>query len=363
MKKVAIIGDSQHGGYGHGLDKAFAGVSGTRTVAVADPDEAGRKEAIDNSGAEKGYSEYRRMLAEEKPDIVVVATHDLGNHPEFIHASVEAGAHVYVEKPLATTPAEIDGMLHACKNANKSLVVAIPWRGHRPIEEHVVPIVKGGRIGEPRYARMYGFGGELAGDQWFIDLYPHFFDLLTRLFGLPSWCHAHIVQDGRDATAADVKEGAFGLGPTVGNGMRAYYQYNCGFAAEYQSFADDGKEAPYRMDIFGTAGAISIPGAMSDGPDVYLHPLSNPKPVADDRWEVVVEEPYKGGDKWVNAHHRMAKSMVDMLEGREPEIELCKGGDQRDYAMMSMAARQSHIEGTRIELPFEFDGNPLLNWK
>ena len=362
MKRIAIIGDTEHGGYGHGLDRSFVGVEGTETVAVADPDDAGREEAIKSSGAAKGYADYRKMLAEEKPDIVVVATHDLGNHPEFIHASVEAGAHIYVEKPLATTPAQIDRMMQACKDADKLLVVAIPWRGHRPIDDHLIPIIKEGKIGEPRYARMYGFGGEMAGDQWFIDLYPHFFDLLTRLFGLPSWVHAHITQDGRDATAADIKPGSWGMGPTAGNGMRAYFQYDCGFAAEYQSFADDDKEVPYRIDFFGTAGAVSVPGAMRPGPDVYLHPLSNPKPVADDRWEVVVEDPSEH-EKWVNAHHRMAKSMVDMLEGREPEINLCMARDQRDYAMMSMAARDSHIKGARVALPFEFDGNPFDNWK
>lgn len=359
MKRVVVIGDTKHGGFGHSLDEAFTGVEGTRLVALSDPDEAGRAASIKRCGAEKGYADYRKMLADEKPDIVVVATHDLGNHPEFIRAAVAAGAHVYVEKPLATTPAEIDSLIATCDAAGKLLIVAIPWRAHPPIHETVIPSIRAGKIGEPRYARMYGFGGELAGDQWFIDLYPHFFDLLTLLFGMPSWCHAHITQDGRDATPGDMKPGAFGMGPSAGNGIRVYYQYDCGFAAEFQSFRDDGKESPYRMDIFGTAGAMSVTGAMRDGWDVLLHPLSNPAPM-DDRWQVIAETT---GRKWIDSHHRMAKSMVAMIDGLKPEYTLCTGRDQRNYAMMSMAARMSHVKGCRIPLPMEFDGNPFESWK
>jgi predicted dehydrogenase len=362
MRRVAIIGDSNHGYYGHGLDEAFAGVEGTETVALADPVEEGRQAAIANSGAAKGYADYREMLAAEKPDIVVVATHDLGNHEEFVLAAVAAGAHVYIEKPLATTPVEIDRMLAACEEANRLLVVACPWRGHPPIQSTLIPMIRDGEIGEPRFARMYGFGGEMGGDQWLIDLYPHFFDLLWQLFGTPQWCYAHMTQDGRDATPADRKPGAFGMGASVGNGVRAYYQYECGFAAEFQSYKDDGKEVPYRIDFFGTGGSLSVPGAMRDGPDIYRHPLSNPRPI-DDRWEVVVETPLPGGRKWVESHHRMAKSMVDMLDGRKPEFELCTGKHQRRYAEMSMAARIAHIRGARVSLPIDTDRNPLDTWE
>ena len=42
MHRVAIVGHTGRGNYGHFLDLAFVGVEGARIVAVADPDDTGR---------------------------------------------------------------------------------------------------------------------------------------------------------------------------------------------------------------------------------------------------------------------------------------------------------------------------------
>ena len=44
--RIAIIGHTGRGNYGHYLDRAFEGVEGTEVVALADPDDEGRKAAI-----------------------------------------------------------------------------------------------------------------------------------------------------------------------------------------------------------------------------------------------------------------------------------------------------------------------------
>ena len=71
--RVAIIGHTGRGDYGHNVDQAFVGVAGATIVALADPDDAGRQEALQRTGALKGYADYRQMLAEERPDIAVIA--------------------------------------------------------------------------------------------------------------------------------------------------------------------------------------------------------------------------------------------------------------------------------------------------
>ena len=40
--RVAIIGHTGHGNYGHYLDRAFEGVEGTEVIALSDPDDEGR---------------------------------------------------------------------------------------------------------------------------------------------------------------------------------------------------------------------------------------------------------------------------------------------------------------------------------
>lgn len=360
--RVAIIGHTGHGNYGHYLDRAFEGVAGTQVVAVADPDEAGRAALVRHTGAPRGYADYREMLERERPDIAVVASREIGDHHALVLAAAERGCHVYLEKPVAASPAEVDEMVAACARRDLLLIVAHPWRGHPPIQRVAIPLVRSGKIGQPRLARIYGMGGRHGGDELFIDLAPHFFDFLWQLFGTPQWCHAHITQDGRSCTPADVRPGMEGMGRVAGNGIKAYYAFADGFAADFESYSGDGKEVPYRIDIHGTAGTLSLPGPMSNQPDIYFHPLANPPLRGDDRWEAVSADPPPDADKWPKAHHRMAASMVAMLRGQTPEYELVQGAQARLYLEMALLAHASHITGARVGLPLPGGNNPFDSW-
>ena len=70
--RVAIIGSTGRGNYGHGLDGPWQHLDSCEVVAVADEHEGGRAAAIKRSGAKTGYSDYREMLAKEKPNIVAI---------------------------------------------------------------------------------------------------------------------------------------------------------------------------------------------------------------------------------------------------------------------------------------------------
>ena len=184
--KVGIIGHTGRGHYGHYLDMAFVGVEGCEIVALADPDDTGRAEIQQKTGAPAAYADYREMLEKEKPDIAVLASREIGDHLELVLQTAARGAHIYLEKPIAATPAEVDQMMAACAAKDLLLVVAHPWRAHPPIQHTAIPLIRLGKIGEPRLARIYGMGGEHGGDQLFLDLYPHFFDFLWQVWGEPS---------------------------------------------------------------------------------------------------------------------------------------------------------------------------------
>jgi len=238
MQTVAIVGNTNRGKYGHYLDMGFVGVEGAEIIALADPDDEGRAAALKKTGAPKGYADYREMIEKEGPDITVFASREIGDHLDFVLNAQEVGTHIYIEKPLAATPAEVDQMVAACEHNDKLLIVACPWRGHPPIQHIAIPLIKEGKIGEPRLARIHGRNGPHGGDQMFLDLYPHFFDFLGQVWGEPSWCHAHITVDGRDATPANLKAGVEGMGLVAGNGIRAYYQFE-DFAADFEAYEGD----------------------------------------------------------------------------------------------------------------------------
>ena len=357
--RVAIIGHTGRGNYGHGVHRAFVGVEGTEIVALADPDDDGRRAAIEITGAKQGYADYNEMLATEQPDIAVIASREIGDHLEMVLAAASAGAHIYLEKPIAASPAEVDQMLAACERSGSLFIMAHPWRGHPPIQRVAIPLIREGKIGQPRLARIYGQGGRHGGDQLLIDLHPHFFDFLWQLFGAPLWCHAHITQDGRSVEPADLKPGVEGMGLVAGNGIKAYYAFDGGFAADFESYVGDGIESPYRIDIHGTQGTLSLPGPMRNEPDIYYHPHVNPRLLDDDRWEVIPADPPPDEFKWHNAHQRMAASMLAMLRGETPEYALASGADARRYLEMAMAAHASHMAGARVTLPLPAATNPF----
>ena len=101
--RVAVIGRTGRGNYGHGLDVVWLQIPNTTIVAVADENEAGRAAAAKRLGARTAYADYRQMLQKERPRIVSVAPRFLDCHRDMVVACAEAGASVLLEKPLCRT--------------------------------------------------------------------------------------------------------------------------------------------------------------------------------------------------------------------------------------------------------------------
>ena len=70
--RVAVIGHTGRGDYGHGLDTMWGGLPETQVVAVADPNPRGRAAAAHRLGDVPAFDDYRAMLAQTQPDIVAV---------------------------------------------------------------------------------------------------------------------------------------------------------------------------------------------------------------------------------------------------------------------------------------------------
>lgn len=376
-KRIAIIGDTLDGGYGHNVDLAFVGVEGAEIVALADPDESGRKLHMERTGAARGYADYAEMLKTEKPDITVITPHELNNHLPMVLAAAENGSHSYVEKPLAATVDAVDEMIEACEKTGVLLVTALPWRGHPEIQKIAIPLIKEGKIGDPQWARIhgncpawapeYGDWDVFGGDQWMIDLYPHHFNFMCQIFGKPLWCQSFLTQGGRPANPTDLTTGAFGVKKTAGDGILAHYQFESAIV-EFVALLgtnrglERGFSTLYGVEIHGTEGTLYLPGAIIDGPDVYYHPHTHPGLPGDDLWEILVDNSLPGMEKWTNSHHNMARSMMDLIDGKTPEYELCLGPSARVDTEMAMAARLFHIKGARIHFPLEETGDPFENW-
>ena len=122
--RVAVIGRTGRGNYGHGLDVVWNEIDNPEVVAVADPDEKGRADAAARVKAKSAYADYRQMLEKERPEIVSVADRWLDEHRDMVVACARHGAHVFLEKPMARTLKEADEMIAACESHHVKLAIA-----------------------------------------------------------------------------------------------------------------------------------------------------------------------------------------------------------------------------------------------
>jgi predicted dehydrogenase len=105
------------------------------------------------------YGDFRELLTAQKPDIVIVATPDHW-HPLIAIAAMQAGAHVYVEKPIGHTINEGKAMVRVARQTGKVCQVGT----HRRVSPHNVSGMdflksgKAGKIGMVRAFVSYGGG-------------------------------------------------------------------------------------------------------------------------------------------------------------------------------------------------------------
>jgi predicted dehydrogenase len=120
IKKVAVIGC--------GLISSkkylpiFAKNKRTKLVAVCDLDKEQVKKAALKFGAPKAYLDVSRMLTQERPDIVAIATPPQ-THAKITIEALTKGAHVLVEKPMATEVSDCDQMIKTAEKCGKKLGV------------------------------------------------------------------------------------------------------------------------------------------------------------------------------------------------------------------------------------------------
>lgn len=96
--------------------------------------------------AAKGYLDYRRMLDEQKPDVVAVVNDD-GARAAAVLAIVERGIHCIAEKPLAITRPDLNRIKAAVRKSPGRFSMLVPLRFASPFAA-VRQVVASGEIGD-----------------------------------------------------------------------------------------------------------------------------------------------------------------------------------------------------------------------
>jgi predicted dehydrogenase len=359
--RVAVIGRTGKGNYGHGIDVVWKAIDNVEIVAVADPDEKGRADAAKRLGAKNAYADYRKMLDKERPHFVSVADRWLDAHRDMVLACARAGASIFLEKPMCRTLVEADEMIAECEMRHVKLAIAHQTR-YSPRLRRIRDLIDEGRLGNILEMRCRGKEDARGGGEDLMVLGTHLMDLMRFVAGDARSCHARILQGGKPATKADVHPGGEKMGPIVGDHIHATYAFDKGIVGTFGSRKDEPRrDSRFGMQIGGTKGVIQLTTG-SLPPAFFLSDPSWFPGKSKKAWQEVTSaglgkpEPLKDSGLG-QANVWIVKDLIEAVEkDRQPQGSMYDG---RAALEMILSVYESHRLKGPVELPLKNRKHPL----
>jgi predicted dehydrogenase len=309
-----------------------------------------------------GYDDVTTMVNEERLDLVIICTPH-PNHLQPVLEAVDAGAHVLVEKPLASTLEDCDAMIGAARNAGRRLGVISQRRWYPPVIR-VRNAIGHGKIGKPVLATIHMLGWrdeayyqsdpwrgswEMEGGGVMVNQAPHQLDLLCWLMGpieevYGQWANLnHPYIEVEDTALAIVKFRSGALGNIV--------------------LSNSQKPGIYgKVHIHGENGA-SV-GAQTEGGAMFIAGMAPiTEPAINDLWSIPGEEHLLEGfisedrqlfedvDPMVYFIRLQIEEYLEALEQERPP--LVTGEDGRSTVELFTAIYRSTRDNLPVVFPLE----------
>lgn len=200
--------------------------AGAEIVAIADAAPGAARKAADKWGAKHAYESVDALLAECKElDAVSIIVPNKFHAPLALQC-LNAGKHVFCEKPPALSAAEVHAIIAASQKSGKKVMFNFNNRA-RPESQAMMKYVAAGQVGKINSAQakwirrtgIPGFGGwfttkELSGGGPLIDLL-HMVDLAMYFMGYPEPAHV-LGQTFNDFIQDKSFKGPWGIPDRVG---------------------------------------------------------------------------------------------------------------------------------------------------
>jgi len=265
-----------------------------------------------------GYDDVARMVEREHLDMVIICT----PHPNHLVPTLDAlqaGAHVLVEKPLASTLQDCDAMINEAHKAGRHLSVISQRRWYPPVIR-VKDAIQQGKLGKPVLAtvNMLGWRDEqyYQSDPWrgswdmegggvMVNQAPHQLDLLCWLMGpiaevYGQWANLnHPYIEVEDTALAIVKFKSGALGNII--------------------LSNSQKPGIYgKVHVHGENGA-SV-GAQTEGGSMFIAGMAPiTEPAVNDLWTIPGEEQLL--QEFNDVDHRLFDQVDPMVYFIQKQIE------------------------------------------
>ena len=205
MKNQISVGVLGCGYWGPLLVRNFKSLPNCRLKAVCDISEARLKHLIALYPDVEGMTSMDELLSGSGLDAVVIAT-PVKNHFPLAKASLLAGKHTFIEKPMAASSAECEELIEIADRNGLVLMVDHTFLYSAPVRK-IVEIVQAGDLGDIRYINCrrlnLGLFQQDINVAW--DLAPHDISIILHILGeLPTVINcqgnAHITSHIEDVT-------------------------------------------------------------------------------------------------------------------------------------------------------------------
>lgn len=279
-----------------------------------------------------GFDAYQKLLGLDDIDMVILATPP-GFRPIHFEAAVNAGKHVFMEKPVAVDPAGVRKVIAAAERAKarKLSVVAGTQRRHEKCYLQAMDRLGSGEIGEIHSARCAWNQGGL----WVHERKPEYTDMEWQCRNWLYFCwlsgdhiteqHVHNI-DVINWAMGSTPERAYGMGGRQVRTDAKYGNIFDHFAIEFEYPGDrrclsfcrqqDGTDGRVEETIYGTQGKLtSRPGyAVIDGKNPWRFSEKNGNPYVDEHVDLL--RSIRGDGPYLNEGKRIAESTLTAIMGR-----------------------------------------------
>jgi predicted dehydrogenase len=146
-KKIALVGTGSRGSgmWGRDLVKNYSDHVSFVGLCDINP---GRLKAVKNyMGVDcKTYTNFKEMMSEQKPDMLIVTTVD-STHHEYIIEGLRMGADVITEKPMTTDEKKCQAIIDTQKTTGKKVIVTFNYR-YSPHRQKIWELLQADEIGK-----------------------------------------------------------------------------------------------------------------------------------------------------------------------------------------------------------------------
>ena len=256
---------------------AYHRLDGFEIAGICTRSPESRRAVMDELGASyPEFDDYYAALEEVKPDAVCISTYP-DTHYIYTKAALEAGCHVFLEKPIAETVEEAVELVELAKSMNRKMLVGYVLRHH---PSWVAFVEKARQLGKPLVMRM-NLNQQSSGAQWQTHR-----QLLSSISPIVD-CGVHYVDVMCQMTRAKpVRVSGIGarLTDDLPEGKINYGQLQVTFDDESVGWYEAGwgpmmsENAFFVKDVVGPKGSLSIVAEKAGGPgrsaDIASHAVT-----------------------------------------------------------------------------------------